>query len=188
MSGAAGAGRQEGGVKRAFEVMGTVVSFRVLGLGEEAARTALEQACDVLREADETFSLWKPDSPVSAVPRRHGTGPDPAGGRGRTGAVPDGTELVPGLVRPLGHARRSRPHRAGQRVGRGTGASVLRRAGATAAMVSGGGDLAVFGCPAPGREWRVGIQHPWRRDALAGIIEVRAAAATSGTYGGARTS
>lgn len=183
MTGAAGAGRQGGGVKRAVDVMGTVVSFRVLGLAEAAAHTALDQACDVLREADETFSLWKPDSPVSRLRR----------GDTELAQIPpeaaDVLELcrtarnwsrgwfdpwaMPGGVDPTGLVKGWAVERA---------RDVLRRAGATAAMVSGGGDLAVFGCPAPGREWRAGIQHPWRRDALAGIIEVRAAAATSGTY------
>ena len=170
-------------VARTFEVMGTVVSFRVLGLAEEAAHAALDQACDVLREADETFSLWKPDSPVSRLRR----------GETELAQIPpevaDVLELcrtarnwsrgwfdpwaIPGGVDPTGLVKGWAVERA---------RDVLRRAGATAAIVSGGGDLAVFGCPAPGREWRVGIQHPWRRDALAGVIEVRAAAATSGSY------
>ncbi len=46
-------------------------------------------------------------------------------------------------------------------------AAVLRGAGVTAAMVNGGGDIAVFGAPEPGRWWRAGIQHPWRAGALA---------------------
>jgi thiamine biosynthesis lipoprotein len=61
-------------------------------------------------------------------------------------------------------------------------AGVLRAAGAAAALVNGGGDLAAFGSPRPGQRWRVGIQHPWRRDALAAIVEVRAAIATSAHY------
>jgi thiamine biosynthesis lipoprotein len=170
-------------VKRTVEVMGTVVSFTVLGLGAAAAETALDQASDVLREADETFSLWKPGSPVSRLRR----------GETELAQVPpeisDVLELcrtartwsrgwfdpwaMPGGVDPTGLVKGWAVERA---------RDVLHRAGAAAALVSGGGDLAVFGQPAPGREWRVGIQHPWRRDALAGIIEVRAAAATSGSY------
>jgi FAD:protein FMN transferase len=182
---AAEAGRpaDQPAVKRTFEVMGTVVSFTVLGLGEAAARTALDQACDVLRAADETFSLWKPDSPGSRLRR----------GETDLAQVPpeiaDVLELcrtartcsrgwfdpwaMPGGVDPTGLVKGWAVERA---------RDVLRRAGAAAALVSGGGDLAAFGHPAPGRQWRIGIQHPWRRDALAGIIEVRGAAATSGTY------
>ena len=168
-------------VRRTLAVMGTVVSFTVLGLGETAAATGLDRACEVLREADETFSLWKPDSPVSRL-RRGETALEPP-------EVADVLELcrtarawsrgwfdpwaMPGGVDPTGLVKGWAVERA---------RDVLRQAGAIAALVSGGGDLAVFGHPAPGQEWRIGIQHPWRRDALAGIIEVRAAAATSGTY------
>jgi thiamine biosynthesis lipoprotein len=60
--------------------------------------------------------------------------------------------------------------------------AALREAGMEAAMVNGGGDIAVFGAPAPGQPWRVGIRHPWRAGALAAILEVSAAVATSGSY------
>jgi thiamine biosynthesis lipoprotein len=60
--------------------------------------------------------------------------------------------------------------------------AVLRQAGLPGAMVNGGGDLAAFGSPAPGQRWRAGIRHPWCADALAGIVEVEAAVATSGPY------
>jgi FAD:protein FMN transferase len=60
--------------------------------------------------------------------------------------------------------------------------AVLRRAGLPGALVSGGGDVAVFGAPARGERWRAGVRHPWRADALAGIVEVDAAMATSGSY------
>ena len=59
---------------------------------------------------------------------------------------------------------------------------VLRRSGLAGAMVNGGGDLAAFGAPATGQRWRVGIRHPWCDRSLAGIIEVGAAVATSGSY------
>jgi FAD:protein FMN transferase len=178
-----GPGDQRPTIRRTFAVMGTVVSFTVLGLGEADAAAGLEEACGVLREADETFSLWKTDSPVSRLRR----------GETELAEVPrevaDVLELcrtarawsrgwfdpwaMPGGVDPTRRVKGWAVERA---------RDVLRQAGAAAALVSGGGDLAVLGRPAPGQEWRIGIQHPWRRDALAGIIEVRAAAATSGVY------
>ena len=60
--------------------------------------------------------------------------------------------------------------------------AVLRAAGIPAALINGGGDVAAYGGPAPGEPWRIGVRHPWRPGALAGIIEVQAAVATSGTY------
>jgi thiamine biosynthesis lipoprotein len=59
---------------------------------------------------------------------------------------------------------------------------VLRDAGVPGALINGGGDVAAFGAPAGGQRWRVGIRHPWRPDALAGIVETDAAVATSGCY------
>ena len=58
----------------------------------------------------------------------------------------------------------------------------LRQAGLPAALVNGGGDLAAFGGPAPGEPWRAGIRHPWRPAALAAVLEVHGAVATSGSY------
>ncbi len=59
---------------------------------------------------------------------------------------------------------------------------VLRDSGVPGALINGGGDVAAFGSPAGGQRWRVGIRHPWRRGALAGIVEAARAVATSGTY------
>ena len=58
----------------------------------------------------------------------------------------------------------------------------LRAPGVDAALVNAGGDLAAFGRPAPDEGWRIGIRHPWRPDALACVVHVDAAVATSGTY------
>lgn len=87
-----------------------------------------------------------------------------------------------GLVRSMGDSRGVDPTGLvkGWAVQRAAG--LLRQAGMVAAMVNGGGDVAVFGRPAPGQCWRVGVRHPWRRDALAGILEVTGAVATSATY------
>ena len=49
-------------------------------------------------------------------------------------------------------------------------------------LINGGGDVAAFGSPGTGQRWRVGIRHPWRADALACIVEIDAAVATSGGY------
>ena len=147
-----GRGDQRPTFRRTFAVMGTVVSFTVLGLGEADAAAGLEEACDVLREADETFSLWKTDSPVSRLRR----------GETELAEVPrevaDVLELcrtarawsrgwfdpwaMPGGVDPTGLVKGWAVERA---------RDVLRQAGAAAALVSGGGDLAVLGRRPPGR-------------------------------------
>ena len=60
---------------------------------------------------------------------------------------------------------------------------MLRAAGATNYFINGGGDIVASGEPAPGRAWRVGIQHPEQRERLAAVLAARdVAVATSGTY------
>src|SRR6266496_2207695 len=145
--------------RRTLEVMGTVVSFTVIpgGLAEAAVQASLDAACGTLREADATFSLWDPRSPASRLRR----------GETRLDQVPaevaEVLELcrtaraasrgwfdpwaVPGGFDPTGLVKGWAAKRA---------LEVLRRAGAAAAMVNAGGDLAAFGCPGPGRAWRAG--------------------------------
>jgi len=179
------AGQQAPALTHTEDVMGTIVSFTVVlgDLPATAARAAVADACRTLHRADEVFSTWKPDSPVSRLRR----------GAATLGMMPPEVAEVlalcrqartasrgwfdpwamPGGVDPTGLVKGWAVERA---------AAVLRQAGAAAALVNGGGDLAAFGSPGPGLRWRVGIRHPWRPDALAGIVEVRAAIATSASY------
>jgi len=166
-------------------VMGTVVSFAVLpgDLPEAELWSALDAARAVLHRANAVFSTWDPRSPVSRLRRGAAQpGPLPAAvaevaalcraAREASGGWFD-PWAMPGGYDPTGLVK-------GWAV---DGAlAVLRQAGLPAAMVNGGGDLAAFGAPAPGQRWRAGIRHPWRAAALAAIVEVRAAVATSGTY------
>jgi thiamine biosynthesis lipoprotein len=173
------------GLTHAEDVMGTVVSFTVVPgeLPVAAARGAVADACRVLHRADEVFSTWRPDSPVSLLRRGAvtlSTMPAEVAEVLRLCAEARTASrgwfdpwAMPGGVDPTGLVKGWAVERA---------AGVLRAAGACAALVNGGGDLAAFGAPGPGQRWRVGIQHPWRRDALAGVVEVDAAIATSASY------
>ena len=58
----------------------------------------------------------------------------------------------------------------------------LRAGGVRSAVVNGGGDVALLGCPPGADGWRVGIRHPWRPGALAGVVLASGAVATSGAY------
>ncbi len=183
-------------VSHAEPVMGTVVSFSVVPgaqTGGDVSR-AISSACAELHHADAIFSTWDPQSPVSRLRR----------GVLAIGEVPPEVAEVLDLCRvaravsggwfdpwaatggvdPTGLVKGWAVERA---------LAVLRDAGVTAAMVNGGGDIAVFGPPpaddnhavtADGATgWRIGIRHPWRADALAAIITgVTAAIATSGRY------
>jgi len=178
---------QPGGTafRHAEQVMGTVVSFTVVpgDLPGPAAQAAVEAACRVLHRADAVFSTWNPASPVSRLRRGEvAAGMMPAEvtevltlcrrARKASGGWFDPWAL-PGGVDPTGLVKGWAVERA---------AEVLRRAGIDAALVNGGGDLTVFGSPAPGQRWRIGIRHPWRADALACIVQARAAVATSADY------
>lgn len=179
--------RQSGLVRHAELVMGTAVSFAVASdKPPEAIAAAIRSACSVLHEADAVFSTWNTRSPLSRLRR----------GDAQPGEMPaEVTEVLrqceaartatagwfdpwaaPGGVDPTGLVK-------GWAVERALG--VLGDAGVEAAMVNGGGDIAVFGQPpgSDGTGWRIGIRHPWRPDGLAAIVTgVTAAIATSGRY------
>jgi FAD:protein FMN transferase len=169
----------------AEQAMGTVFSFALVPgtLPDRELWSALGAACACLHAADATFSTWDPDSPVSRFRRGEaGLGSLPAevaevadacqAARQASGGWFDPWAL-PGGFDPTGLVK-------GWAVDRALG--ILRSAGLPGAMLNGGGDLAVFGRPGPGQRWRAGIRHPWRADALAGVVEVTAAMATSGSY------
>jgi FAD:protein FMN transferase len=165
--------------------MGTVFSITMVpgGLPAQELRSALAAACATLHHADALFSTWDPDSAVSRLRRGEvdlgDLPPEVADVEAECRAARRASGgwfdpwAMPGGFDPTGLVK-------GWAVDRTL--DVLRRSGMTGAMINGGGDLAAFGAPAPGRRWRVGIRHPWSARALAGIIEVEAAVATSGSY------
>ncbi|HTT53208.1 MAG TPA: FAD:protein FMN transferase [Streptosporangiaceae bacterium] len=175
---------RRGLLSHAEPVMGTVVSF-ALCRGDRSGpdlQAALRAACAVLHDADRVFSTWDPGSPLSRL-RRGGAGTaqppamaevqaaceqarDASGGWFDPWALPGGYDPT-GLVKGWAVDRALR---------------TLDQAGVPAALVNGGGDLAAFGQPGPGRCWRAGIRHPWRATGLAAVIEVHGAVATSASY------
>jgi thiamine biosynthesis lipoprotein len=166
-------------------VMGTVVSFRVFpgACSDADARAAVQSACLRLHELDRFFSIWNADSPMSLF----------RSGQLGLEEVPPEIPLVielcrqaralskgwfdpwamPGGMDPTGLVKGWAVEQA---------LAVLQAAGVEAAMVNGGGDIALLGCPPEGGAWRIGIRHPWRADALACVLEPNAAVATSGCY------
>jgi thiamine biosynthesis lipoprotein len=166
-------------------VMGTVVSVHVLPgeIGEAEVELAIDAAFRSLEEADETFSLWKPESPMSLVR---------AGRLGIDAAPPELAEVLElcrsakaisrgwfdpwalaGGLDPTGLVKGWAAERA---------VGVLAASGAAGALVNAGGDVACHGRPISGMPWTIGIRHPWRPDALACVIEVDRSVATSGCY------
>jgi len=174
-----------GPIRRAEPVMGTVVSFDVRP-GRTPAREiylALAEARDRLHRADAVFSTWKPNSPMSRLRRGEIRLPDAPPemaevlARCRTAKEMSGGWFdpwaMPGGVDPTGLVKGWAAEQA---------LDALVQVGVEAAMVSAAGDIVVYGEPVPGRPWRIGIQAPWDRAGLIGVVDIRAAIATSGTY------
>ena len=165
--------------------MGTVVSFdlRPRGRAREQTEAALAKACAFLHRADDVFSLYRPDTPLSRL-RRHElalrecppevarvlalceVARDCSGGWFDPWAMPGGLDPT-GLVK--GWAARE-------------AAAILAAAGIRAGMVNAAGDIAVFGGPLPTRRWRVGVRSPAAPDDILCVVEAEAAVATSGSY------
>jgi FAD:protein FMN transferase len=158
---------------------------RAVGTRSPAPMTALQAAIASLHDADDVFSTWKADSPMSRLRRaeiRLEQAPREVAevlalcenARDASGGWFDPWRL-PGGVDPTGLVKGWAAQRA---------LGVLQRAGVPGAMVNAGGDIAVFGEPGPGRPWRIGIRDPRTRDGLLCVVAVRGpgAVATSGTY------
>ena len=166
--------------------MGTVVTIdcylegdvEPVGLSE-----AFDAAVAILHDADETFSLWKPDSPMSMV--RAGTTRlvDAPGvvrevldaceaARSASGGCFDPWAL-PGGVDPTGYVKGWAAQRA---LGAFASLPVL------GAIVNAAGDVATLGTPEHGAPFRIGIADPAAPNRLACVATVVGGIATSGTY------
>ena len=162
--------------------MGTVVSFDVRA-GGARAEAAVDDAVAWLRDVEERFSTYRADSEISRIDRGELAVADASAGvrrvlarcaelREQTGGFFDahaGGRLDPSaLVKGWAVQR---------------GADLLGLGGLTDFCLTAGGDLVVRGGALPARRWRVGIQHPLDRQAVAATIDVTdLAVATSGAY------
>lgn len=179
--------------------MGTVVSFSLreastttdagsaaeVREARQRADEAVERAQAELRWGDDVFSTWKSESPVSRLRRGEirveDAPPEVAEVLELCRLARDASDgwfdpwAVPGGVDPTGLVKGWAAQRA---------LAVIRDAGVPGAMINAGGDVAVYGRPAPGETWRIGIQHPLARDRilLTAEMESAGAVATSGSY------
>lgn len=166
--------------------MGTVVTIDLYNDGSPSTAElydGIEAAVDLLHQADETLSTWKPDSALSRLRR---------GELARRDAPDLITEVLarcevarratrgwfnpwsmPGGVDPTGLVKGWAAQRS---------LDLLRHTGVAGALVNAAGDVASFGGPADGAAFRVGITDPTEPRRLAGVITTPGAVATSGTY------
>ncbi len=169
--------------RRTVFAMGTVFSFVLVVSASGAGDLQLERAEALLHQLDRLLTTYDPSSPMSRV-------------REGSLALVDAPHEIAEVLQACARARR---------ISRGwfdpwsmpggcdpTGLvkgwaveAVLRLfdvPGVGGVLVNGGGDIACRGEPAPGERWRVGLRHPWRADAFAGVVTLDHAIATSGTY------
>jgi thiamine biosynthesis lipoprotein len=170
------------GIRRVEAVMGIPVGIDVRD--RDADQGAVERAFAHLRAVDAAFSPYRSDSHVSRLD---------------VGAL--ALRDAPREVRAvLERCERLRLETDGRFDVRATGrldpsgfvkgwavdgaVAILRAAGARDLCVHAGGDVRVCGERAPGRPWRIGVQHPLERDRLAAVLVARGdlAVATSGAY------
>lgn len=169
---------------RMLDVMGTVVSVDLRDA--DVPGSAIDDVFDWLREVDERFSTYKPESEVSRLGRGESTleqcHPDVAEVLSiceeirvvSNGAFNAWRARRDGRLDPSGVVKGWAVDRA---------AAILEEARARNYAINAGGDILARGVPEPGRKWRVGIQHPINRDAVATMIDISdLAVATSGRY------
>ena len=166
-------------------VMGTVVSFEVRPrrVRPEQAWKAIREACRVLHRADDVFSLYRHDTPLSRLRRGELTLEDCPSEVATVLALCEQAHeqsggwfdpwALPGAVDPTGLVKGWAAREA---------ARVLQDAGIAAAMVNAAGDIVTFGHPTRHRAWRVGVRSPQGPDRLLCVVDAPGAIATSGSY------
>jgi thiamine biosynthesis lipoprotein len=169
---------------RVLYVMGTVVTLDVRGTPDGVlVDDVFAQVSAWLADVDARFSTYRSDSEINRIQR----------GQLRAEVASKDVRWV------LDRCERLRRETGGAFDARATGrldpsalvkgwavqrgADMLQAAGLRDFCLGAGGDLVVRGGALPEPAWRVGIQHPEDRRAVAAVLEVRdLAVATSGAY------
>ena len=167
-------------------VMGMAVS---IDIRDDVPTEALDEVVQWLHHVDETFSTYKPESPIS----RLGTGQS---------AIDEMSQEVLGVlalceelfddtngafdafVVPAPNGSRLDPSGVVKGWSIERSAEILERHGAANFCINAGGDIAIRGEVRPGEPWRIGIRHPDLADKSAAVVvgSGRLAVATSATY------
>ena len=170
------------GVRRLEHIMGMPIIVDVRD--EAVSADDLEPVFAWFREVDRIFSTFKPDSEISRLNRDelsiHAACADVRDVLQRCESLRIETDgafdvrTASSDIDPSGYVKGWAVDRAG---------TLLRGLGASNFSINAGGDVLLAGGALPDRGWRVGVQHPLRRDRLAKVVEGSdLAVATSGTY------
>jgi thiamine biosynthesis lipoprotein len=162
-------------------VMGTVVSLDIRD--RHADPTAVEAAMAWLHDVDRRFSTYRADSEIRRLDRGDlalaDASPDIRWVLDRCAALRRETDgffaaRAGGRLDPSALVKGWAAQRA---------ADMLSAGGATDFCLNAGGDVVTRGSALPGRGWRVGVQHPHDRGAIAARVRAHdLAIATSGAY------
>jgi thiamine biosynthesis lipoprotein len=180
----------ERGLHRVEHVMGTAISLHITGPARATAEELAERTFDWLREVDQRFSTYRPDSEASRLDRRElrysGCSKDLRSvldACAELWRVTDGwfDPYATGRFDPSGYVKGWAVQVASDR---------LLEAGAVDHCINAGGDVRVRGnSPAasetdgPPTGWRVGIRHPWQATRVCWVLAgTDLAIATSGSY------
>jgi thiamine biosynthesis lipoprotein len=169
---------------RVEHLMGTVFSFDVRdAVATEAIAAAIDGAVAWLRAADARFSTYRADSEINRLDRGElrvaDATPDVRWVLARCADLRDRTDGF-FSVRAAGRLDPSALVKGWAIQG---AADRLAAAGLEHFCLSGGGDVVVRGGALPATTWRVGVQHPDDRAAVAATLTVSdLAVATSGAY------
>jgi thiamine biosynthesis lipoprotein len=167
-------------------VMGTIVTIDVYAVGGSAGagiRADLAAAQAILHRADQVFSTWQPDSPISKLRRGEITADqapaEVAEVLGLCAEARDRTDgwfdpwAMPGGVDPTGYVKGWSAQKALAMFGTDSILGVI---------VNAAGDIASWGGTAPGEPFRFGIADPFAPRRLAAVIRHSGAVASSGNY------
>jgi thiamine biosynthesis lipoprotein len=176
-------------VRQLEHVMGTVITIDVYPLetaddhAADHVRRRLADARTVLERADQVFSTWRPDSPVSRLRRGEITAASaPPEVAAVMAACDTARQLsggwfdpwaMPGGFDPTGYVKGWAAQRA---------LAALDGLAMSGALVNAAGDIASTGAQPSGAPFRIGIADPDEPRRLAEIVELTGCIATSGTY------
>jgi thiamine biosynthesis lipoprotein len=169
--------------RRVERVMGTAVS---LAVPAGATPPVLDEVFAWLQWVDRTFSVYRPDSQVSRV----GAGELAPGQAHRL--VDEVLDRCAELFLqtegwfdawPSGPAGRVDPSGYVKGWSIDVACALLAGAGIRDYCLAAGGDVRVAGCAGDGAPWRIGVQHPIDKRAVAAVLQASPlAVATSGAY------
>ncbi len=144
--------------RRTEYALGTVVTVEAAPDGRSVDR-ALRQAGTALQRADEIFSVWKPDSPISRLRRdEKSLAQSPPEIAEVLGRCAEARRLTAGWYDPWAGPDGVDPTDLARGWAVGQALDRLRVGGATAALVTAGDVAAGFGRPDPDHSWRVAAQ------------------------------